>query len=149
VTPPSGERVLAWANGPSGLYIATDLAFHVPEPLDPQRVAWHLIDRASWRDPFLDVGLHAQVGTPLLNWKLELSEPGRLPEVVRERVTASVITSLDVELVGGKARIAARRTETNATRWSVTPLDGANLADPESRAEASQLIKELAASLGI
>jgi hypothetical protein len=95
------------------------------------------------------VALHATVGGPLATWKLELTEPGKLPQVVRERVTSSVITSMDVDLAGGTARIAARRTETDAVRWSVTPLEGADLSDPDSQAEAAALIKELASSLGL
>jgi hypothetical protein len=149
VPAPEGERVLAWAVGPQGIFIATDIAFHVPGTLTPQRTVWHLIDRASWRDPYLDVALHATVGGPLATWKVELTEPGKLPQVVRERVTSSVITSLDVDLAGGKARIAARRTENDAVRWSVTPLEGADLSDPDSRAQASALITELASSLGL
>jgi hypothetical protein len=149
VPAPAGERVLAWALGPLGIFIATDVAFHVPESLTPRRTVWHLIDRAGWRDPYLDMALHATVGGPLATWKLELTEPGKLPQVVRERVTSSVITSMDVDLAGGTARIAARRTETDAVRWSVTPLEGADLSDPDSQAEAAALIKELASSLGL
>jgi len=144
-----GEKVLGWARGPQGVLVATDMAFYTPEAFEPRRTVWHLIDKAVWRKPNLDVSLHALVGSPLMTWKFELTEPNRLPAAVHDRVTASVITSIDIDVPGGQARIAARRTETNETRWSVNALDGADLSSPESRSEITAVIAELRESLGL
>ncbi len=149
VPAPAGERVLAWATSPRGVVIATDVALHVPGGVAPSRIVWHLIDKAGWRDPNLEVSLHPEVGAPLVHWKIELTEPGKLPQVVRERVTSSVVVSLDLDLPRGQARIAARRTETDDIRWSVTPLDGTDLTDPDNRAAVQAHVTELAASLGL
>jgi len=149
MTPPPNERVLAWAMGPLGVVFATDVALHVPAALQPDRVVWHLIDKAGWRDPNLEVSLHPSVGAPLMHWKIELSEPGKLPQVVRERVTASVVVSSDIDLPDGQARIAARRTETDDIRWSVTPLAGADLGNAENRAIVAAAVRELGESLGL
>ena len=149
-TAPPGEKVLAWAQGRGGIVIATDKALHLPETATVSgRIAWHLVDRAAWRDPNLELALHATVGAPLQSFRVELTEPGKLPQVVRERVTGSVVTSIDVDLPGGAARIAARRTETNDIRWSVTPLDGADLSDAASREAATAVIAQLRDSLGL
>jgi hypothetical protein len=144
-----GEKVLGWGRGPQGVLVATDIALYTPEAFEPRRTVWHLIDKAVWRKPNLDVSLHASVGAPLMTWKFELTEANRLPTAVRDRVTASVITSIDIDVPGGQARIAARRTETNETRWSVNALDGADLSNPDSRAQITAVIAELRETLGL
>lgn len=145
----SGEKVLGWGSGPAGVVVATDLALYVPAGYEPHRIVWHLIDKAVWRSPNLDVSLHAEVGAPLQTWRFELSEPGRLPGSVRERVTASVVTSTDVDVADGRVRIAARRTETGEIRWSVNSLDGADLANPDTRAYVADVIGQLSQTLGL
>ena len=76
---------------------------------------------------------------------------GRLPEVVRERVTASIVIQHHVELVGERgARLLARRVPgTTDLRWSVVFDAGLDPADPELRRRADEALAVLRTSLGI
>jgi hypothetical protein len=81
---------------------------------------------------------------------LEIPNPKRLPEVVRERVTDSVITSERRTLPSGaSATFVARRLPADEVAWSVVFDSGVNSQDPELQAEASRLLEDLRSTLGV
>lgn len=108
----SGERVLAGASSGQGDVAGTRDALYLPGGL---RVPWHLLDGADW-DSEAGVLTIREVGTfgrvrPV--HRLELDDPRRLLELVRERITASIVLTRHVPVAGrGGATVVGRRPTT-------------------------------------
>jgi len=110
----SGERTLAWAaradGDEQGLVVATNLGLWV----DRARIGWHEITKAVWDGSCLVVTISEIVDdkvdpvviTDRESLKLTLVEPGHLPHQVRQRVTASIVSS---ELQADGSRLVGRR----------------------------------------
>lgn len=127
-----GERVLAWSPlAGGGVAAATVSGLHV---LTPQGQVlnreWAQIRQASWDagSGTLAVGWVASRGlTPL-----EITAPGRLPEVVHERVRSSLLLSRQVDAPGGHSVwVALRRTGSGAVVTQVVAQPGVRLGDPQ------------------
>ena len=149
-----GERLLTWGTGAAGQVLASNRAIYLPSTGDFAaagwtRLAWTSVDRATWEEP--EVVIEGRLEGSARRWRVRLSDAGRLPEVIRERVTASIVISEHVELVdGGGARIVGRRTDGDtAVEWSVTFDPGLDPQDPALRAAAVTALADLRDSLGI
>lgn len=112
------ERVLATAPLPHGGHVVvTTLGIWLPEPSGARRVGWHHISKATWSSGTIGLAEADEVdtieGAVLLADRpvrhLPLAEPGRVPQVVHERVTASVRTRQRLELPGGGAWVVQRK----------------------------------------
>jgi hypothetical protein len=139
-----GERVLAWSPlVGGGAAAATVGGLHVVTPLGQSlQRPWAQVRQASWE---------AASGTLAVTWvssvreitPLELTAPGRLPEVVHERVRSSLLLSQEVAEPGGRSVwVALRRATDGAMVTQVVPAPGVRLDDPEvaarvRRAEAA------------
>lgn len=139
-----GDRVLTHAPAAGGGHVVvTDRALYLP---GGTRLPWHTIDRGTWGEDGLTVRTTGgQTHTVLL------PEPGRLPEAVRERVTASIVVSRHVTLPGrGGVRLVARRVpgETELM-WEFVFDDGLDPHDPGLRALAEQSLEALRRDLGV
>ncbi len=136
------QRVLAWAAVDDGWVVTTHDRLLLPgrEP-----VGWQDVVRAAWEDPVLEV----QVPGGIV--RLVLDAPGNIPEVVNERVKASVLVQQHVALIGDKGvRLVARRKPGDtAIMWRVTFDAGVDPNDPIVRAAADDALAELRASLGL
>ena len=154
-----GERVLAWmAVGESSL-VATDTALVLPEddgvrrPAgDHLRVPWDRVLRASWEPEIVEVTAQPETGgRPVVHRVRIVGEPGVLPEVVRERVTSSIVVQHHAVLDGERgARFIARRVPGSTDlRWSVVFDPGLDPSDPALRAAADEILARLRTSLGI
>jgi hypothetical protein len=106
------DRILAWAAGPSpaepGQFcIGSPTALSVGGPGGWQHVGWHLVERGGW-----NAELH-QLSWVQLDGRrgaVRLSQPGRLPELFRERVEATIVVRQFVPLAGERGvTISARR----------------------------------------
>jgi hypothetical protein len=111
-TPNRPTRILAWTNTTDGFCLGSPSALSHStggaEGADPWvHVGWHEIERGGWN-----------VETGQLSWALYggrrgavgLAEPGRLPELFRERVSASIVLERFVPV--GRERgftVSARR----------------------------------------
>jgi hypothetical protein len=134
----TGERVLAVATDADGrVVVATDrdllLQRHPPEY---DRIGWETVDKATFDGGVLRVvGVDAD-GRPF-RLRVPLAETGELPQVVRDRVTSSIVLSQHVPLQGERGvRVAARRrTGDPLLRWRYRFDDGLE-ATPELVAEA-------------
>lgn len=105
-------RILAWAAGEGGPDVAT---FCVGSPAvlswggleGWQHVGWHLVERGGW-----NAELHQLAWVQLDGRRgaVQLAEPGRLPELFRERVEASIVVRQFVPLDGERGvTVSARR----------------------------------------
>jgi hypothetical protein len=113
------ERVLASAALSGGGYVvATSAGVWLPSPDDgPRRIGWHLVSKASWGGGgFLlveaqetEVVEGAVLLADLPARRLRFGDPGRLPEVVHQRVTASIRSRHHRKLPGGGAWFVQRK----------------------------------------
>ena len=109
-----GERVLAWATGAGGAVAGTREALYLS---GGHRVPWEQVESADW-----DLEARTLTVSEVGSWgesrpvhALELDEPARLLQLVRERVTATVLLQRHVA-VHDKAgvRVIARRAPTGS-----------------------------------
>jgi len=105
-----GERVLGWARSADGAVIATNRGLW----LDAQRLGWHEISKAVWDGRALIVTVaeiveerpDVRVMRDLPARRVVLEDPDDVPAIVRERVTASIVSS---ELQEDGSRLVQRR----------------------------------------
>lgn len=112
------EQVLATAGlGGGGHVVATSRGLWLPTPEGVRRLGWHLVSKASWQNGAIvlveatereDVG-GAVLIADLPPQRLRLAEPGRVPEVVHARVTASIKSRHHRDLPGGGAWFVQRK----------------------------------------
>lgn len=150
-----GERVLAWARTTDGAVVAgTRDALHAREADGRTlRVAWEQVEAADW-DADTGVLRVSQVGTwgedrPEHGWSLE--EPGRLLELVRERVTASVVHQRHVPVTGRRGlRVIARRAPSGGSpiHWIYEYDEGVDPDDPAVREVAEAALAQAREQLG-
>jgi hypothetical protein len=99
-------RVLAWAESARGWLAGTPTALYVvPTHGAPLRLSWEEVQHADWRadDEVLEVAAVGEFGRPraTYSFRLAASTPTlRLVQLVRERVTASVVLQRRVTLTG-------------------------------------------------
>ncbi len=105
----AGERVLAWCDTVDGVVIAgTRDALYLPDA----RVPWEQVEAADWdRDTsILRISEVGSWGQQRPEHTFTLDDPRRLLQLVRERVTASVVYQRHVPVTGRKGlRVIARR----------------------------------------
>jgi hypothetical protein len=140
-----GERVLAV----SGETVATTAALHFMNADSFTRLPWERVERAAWRDGLLVVH---EVGGG--RHTVPLSEPGSVPETVRERVTSTVVVSTHVNLPGGGGkgvRIAARRPARGGgePRWTLVFDPGLDPTDAALLAQAERAMEEIRHQTGL
>ncbi|MEU4836297.1 hypothetical protein [Streptosporangium sp. NPDC023615] len=136
-----GDRVLTYAEGPGGHVIATDRALY----LGGARLPWFQVDRGMWDEEGLTV-----VTTDGRSHRALLPEPGRIPETVRERVTASIVVNQYVPLdARGGVRLVARKADADRLVWEFVFDAGLDPEDPGLRALAEQALEETRRSFGV
>ncbi|GLW08662.1 hypothetical protein Misp01_37920 [Microtetraspora sp. NBRC 13810] len=140
-----GDRVLAHAATGDGEHVvATDRALYLP---GGTRLPWERIDRGTWDEEGLRV-----TTTDGATYTARLTEPGRLPETVRERVTASIVVTQYVTLSrGGGVRLVARRPPAGGgdLTWEFVFDEGLDPADPGLRAHAEQALEAVRRNYGV
>ncbi|WP_433375743.1 hypothetical protein [Streptosporangium sp. CA-115845] len=136
-----GDRVLTYAEGPGGYVIAADRALY----LGGERLPWFQVDRGAWDEEGLTV-----VTTDGRSYRALLPEPGRIPEAVRERVTASIVVNHYVPLdARGGVRLVARRADADRLVWEFVFDAGLDPDDAGLRALAEQALEETRRSFGV
>ena len=147
----AGEKVLAWTHTTDGEGLAgTREALY----LAGTRLAWEDIEAADWdRDTELfrvvEVG---RWGEPRVEHQVAISEPRRLLELVRERVTASVLLVRHVPIDGRRGvRVIARRPPSGnrGLRWVYEYDEGIDPDDPDVRERAEAALAEARADVGL
>ena len=150
-----GERVLASATTAEGTVLAgTRDAFYVVTDGDTRRVPWEQVEAAGW-DRDTDTFRLSEVGSwgeqrPVHTGTLD--EPGRLLELVHERVTASVVLQRHVSLGGRRGlRVIARRAPSGAggVQWVYEYDEGVDPDDPTVRAAAREALELARRDVGL
>ena len=147
----AGERVLAWTRAVTGEVLAgTREALY----LDGARVAWEDVEAADWdRDTEqLRVAEVGSWGEPRVEHRYAIAEPGRLVELLRERVTASVLLVRHVPINGRRGvRVIARRPPAGdrALRWVYEYDEGIDPADPAVRSAAEAALASARDEVGL
>jgi hypothetical protein len=146
-----GERVLAWTEATTGEVLAgTREALY----LGGTRLAWEDVEAADW-DRETEVFRVVEVGT----WgevrgehRFVIGEPRRLLELVRERVTASVLLVRHVPIEGRRGlRVIARRSPAGdrGVRWLYEYDAGIDPGDPVVRLAAENALADARSEVGL
>ena len=131
----AGEVELARAEAKAGLVVGTRDALYVPTTVGHVRVPWELVESADW-DQEGEVLRVREVGTwgeRRPEYTLTLSDTGRLLELVRERVTATVLLQRHVAVEGDRGvRVIARRAPSGQREvsWLFEYDEGIDPDDP-------------------
>ena len=144
------EYVVAAADAKDGSLVATHLGLWLPEAEGHRRVGWHLVSKATWNAGAFVVTEADEVdeadGAVLLRdrppRRFTLTSPGKLPEVVRERVTASIKSTHHRDLAGGGAWFVQRKVPGRDGIVLQVRAD-AGTDDEALRAFAAQIAAEL------
>jgi hypothetical protein len=144
----SGGRALAWAaTEPAGWLVATQQRFICPTvEVD---VPWQEVLGASWEPPVLEVKLWRPAAAA--TEQITLPDAGVLPQVVRERIEASLVIQQHVTISGSKgARFLARRDPlTDDVTWQTVLDPGLRADDPMVRARIDDALATLRDAYGV
>jgi len=157
VAVPAGEKVLAWAESSSGaVVVGTRDALYIAsaDAGVETRLPWEQVEAADWdRDTSrLRVSEVGTWGEERVEHELTLEEPGQLLELVRERVTASVVLQRHVPLSGRRGlRVIARRAPggDRPLTWFYEYDEGIDPADPAVRAAAEAALAAARDEVGL
>ena len=106
-------RILAWAEAVNGVCIGSASLLSYASEAGWRHVGWHQIERGGWN-----------AETRKLSWttydggqdSVELVKAGRLPELFRERVSASIVVERFVPIAGERGvTVSGRRDLADST----------------------------------
>ena len=141
-------RVLAWcAAGEGGFAAATDERLRCSDPeLDAR---WPQILGAAWDAPMMELTLWGAGSAGTV--RLRLEDAGVLPQVVRERIMASLLVQQHVAIVGerGVRFLARRDPTTDEVSWQRVVDPGLDIADPQVAAAVDRAQRELQQAFGV
>ena len=144
-----GERLLAWTTAADGTVIGgTRDALYLPE-----RLPWEQVEAADWDSESTTFRVRevGSWGRPRTEHEFMLEEPGRLLQLVRERVTASVVLQRHVPVRGKRGvRVIARRApgRHDELSWVYEFDEGVDPDDPEVRRIAAEALVAAREELG-
>lgn len=149
------ERVVSWASTPGGgAALATPLGLWLPG--HPERLPWHLIDKATWRDDTLTLIPAVDAGDGVLVEQapraVRLSAPRDLPQTVRVRVQKAIAFTRHHPLPGGRrgVRVVGRRVPgRDGVSWQLVFDDGIDRDDPAVRTVAAEFVEQARVELGL
>jgi hypothetical protein len=136
-------RILAWAEGPAGFVVGSPASLSWGGEGAWTHVGWHEIERGGW---------NAETAT--LSWMLHggrrgsvaLVKPGRLPELFRERIAATIALERFVPLAGDRGVIVTARRDLaagGAISWHSTLTRGLTWRSEGVQAAADRAMAEL------
>lgn len=136
-----GERVLQWATAGDGWVVATTFGLRWPPAY--ALVRWDEIDHVSYAAGSMTV---QPAGV-----RLRLDDTRRLPEVVRDRVNASIALDRHIRLTAeghGVRVVARRRSDTGEFRWQTTYDEAVDPHDPVIARRSAIAVDEVKALFG-
>jgi hypothetical protein len=157
-----GERLLADAVAEEAHVGGTRDAFYILRPLDggalgleeTVRIPWEDVQAADWDQEAstLRVREVGSWGEARPDHLFTIDAPGLLLELVRERVTASVILQRHVAITGRRGvRVIARRAPAGdrPVQWIYEFDEGVDPADPAVQAVATEALDAARADVGL
>lgn len=147
------ERPLAWAvDGDGRWQVGTERALYLADGDGFRKLGWEQIERADWHrdDERLVVVEVADWGEPEQRHDIVVTDPGQLLELLRERVTKSVLTTVYARVRGRAGlSVVARRSPVGdgPVAWSYVLAEGLDPDDPEVAEVAERTLREAAAEL--
>lgn len=153
---PRREKPLAWARGADGTWlVGTALALHVVGPLvgdEGRRIPWEQVESADWDldDSRLRVVEIGEFGQPRPSYVVAVEDPHELLQLLRERVTASIVLQRRVLLAKGRgiSVIGRRSPAGGAIVWMHSYDPGMDPDDPAVRAAADHALMVAKAEVG-
>jgi hypothetical protein len=142
-TPGRPARILAWAASPGGFVIGSPAALSWEGEEGWTHVGWHEIERGGWNTE-----------TATLSWTLHggrrgsvtLDQPGRLPELFRERIAATIALERFVPVAGDRGIIVTARrdlADDGAISWHSSLTRGLTWHSEGVQAAADRAMAEL------
>jgi hypothetical protein len=152
--PDRPARILAWARTSTGYCIASPAILSYGDENEWKNIGWHEIERGGWNAELrrLSWVLHAAPGKPSPRGSLQLVEPGRLPELFRERVSATIALERFIPLVGARGVTITARRDLGASgmvAWHSTLTRGLSWESDGIRAAVDQAMEELRAEYDV
>ncbi|MFL6154762.1 MAG: hypothetical protein ACJ72D_01635 [Marmoricola sp.] len=147
------EKVLAFAQDGDRWLLGTRSALHVVEPgSEPVRWGWEEVQAADWSkdDETLTISEVGSFGHQRAAYVFALENPDLLLQLVRERVTASVVLQrgyLITRKTGFKV-IGRRSPDGGPIAWMFEYDDGIDPADPAVTAAAADALVRAKADVG-
>jgi len=135
-----GERPLASAQDSEQQWlVGTARALHLGSPGGWTVLPWQRVDRAGWdrEGEQLEIVEVADFGQVQPRHLHRINEPGRLLELLHERVTASVVITRHVAVEGSRGlRIVGRRAPgtDDPVTWTALLDDALDPQDPQVQA---------------
>jgi hypothetical protein len=148
-----GERALAWACDASGRwYVGSDRALHLPSDEGYRRLPWEQVERADWQrdDGRLSIVEVADRSAPERRTVVGVDEAGELLELLRERVTKSVVVSVYAPVRGRLGlSVVGRRSPAGAgpITWSTVLAAGLAPDEPDVREVAGSALRKAEAEV--
>ncbi len=147
-----GERPLAWALSRDGWLVGTDRALHLHDGPAWRQLEWQHIERADWRGESDELSIVelAEWGEPERRTEVVVEVPGQLLELLRERVTRSVLLTRFAPVDGKRGvNVVARRIPSGdgAVEWSYVVSAGLDPADPRVQDVAAATLEAAQAEL--
>lgn len=138
-------RILAWAEADQGFVIASPAALSLSTPEDLwSHVGWHAIENGGWNAETRSLSW-AQYGGR--RGAVRLTAPGRVPELFRERIAASVVVERFARVDGERGVILNGRRDlaqpNPVIEWHVTLGRGLSWRTPGLREIADSALEEL------
>ena len=151
-----GEKVLAGtATGDGAWLLGTrDALLVAPTDGPGTRIPWQRVERADWSrdEERLRVNEVGEFGQVRPEHSFAIDEPGLLLELIRERVTASVVLQRRVTVSGRKGLfVVARRPPRGdgEITWAYEFDEGVEPDDPAVMAAAERGLRAAAEELGL
>ena len=138
----AGERLLAWCTDNDGRAVGgTRDALYLPSADGVVRLPWEQVEAADWdaEESLLTVREVGRWGDVRPVHRVTLDDTGRLLQLVRERVTASVVLQRHVPIRGRQGvRVIARRAPSGdrPVTWLYEYDEGVDPSDPAVREAA-------------
>ena len=152
---PRGEKVLASAVSEDGTWLLGTRRLLVLVPAQAPEVArlpWEQVEDAAWDTDEARLRLRAvgEFGRPRPEWSLAMTEPPLFLQLLRERVTASVLLQRRVPVRAGRGvTVIARRSPVGGpVAWMHAYDPGLDPDDPEVAAVADRALVQARAELG-
>jgi len=146
---PRGEKLMAWARHGGGLIAVTSESLVSIDHHETQIRPWDLALQARWEEPLLAIVVQDSLdGVPVtLSW--QLSEPGLVPQAVRDRVTGAVLVDQVHQVADvGRVRFVARRSGQDV-KWTAVADDYEAAHTLKGSENVAKILHDLQGSFGI